>query len=124
MSAQVCRQCGVPILDLHPSNGRLCDGCRKFQENPDELSKRKTFRGIPFKDMKHMDEDDRIKMIAQMLSERPTDVIGLMVETSMDCLGKGDRYIEKIRALVPDVKVLGRYPGPAPETEVIKFRKL
>jgi hypothetical protein len=121
MSAKFCRQCGVPLLDL--GDDGLCDSCRKLQQNPDGLSKMTKLGGVPFKDMKHLDEDDRVKELVRMLNESPTRAIGFMVDNGPERQGKGDRIIEKVKSLLPTVKILRRCNGPVANVETISFRQ-
>jgi hypothetical protein len=110
----------VPLLVV--SDDGLCDSCRKLKENPDGLSKKTSIGGIPFKDMKHLDEDDRVKELVRMLNEKPTQVIGFMVDNGPEHQGKGDRIIEKVKALLPTVNILRRCNGPVANVETISFR--
>lgn len=105
-----------------PTDG-LCVGCQELQRNPDALSKLKTVGGVPFKDMKHLDEDDRVKELAKILTDNPNTVVGFMVDTGAAYQGKGDRIIDKLKKLVPDVKIISRRNGPTAGTETIKFAR-
>lgn len=120
MSAKFCRQCGVPLLELRDDG--LCASCYILQKEPDELSKRKELLGVPFQDMKHLDEDDRVKELARILKEKPGITIGFMVENSAEYQGKGDRILEKLRALLPEVKLLRRNNGPIAGIETLTFK--
>lgn len=104
--ANFCRQCGAPILD--DSIDGLCAGCDFLKKNPDPLTKRKELGGVPFRDMKHMGEDERIKFIVEKLKTMPGKNVAVLVDCGPDHQGKGDRYIEKIRALLPSVKLISR----------------
>lgn len=114
-----CRQCGVPILEIREDG--LCASCYILQDQPDGLSKRKSLMGVPFRDMKHLDEDDRVKELARMLKEKPGLKIGFMVDCGPEYQGKGDRIIEKLSSVIPNVKVISRLVGPVNGVETITF---
>jgi len=86
------------------------------------LSKRLSLAGVPFKDMKQVDEADRIKLIAEYLTKFPGKNIGVMVDTGEGYADKGDRYIRAIRDKIPKVKVVSREPGPVMNVETITFK--
>lgn len=117
MSALNCRQCGVPLL-LKTLTG-LCEECFQWSLKPDGLPKMKSLYGVPFEDMKHLDEDERIKKIAEILKRMPGKIVGVMVDKSPAYQGKGDRWIEKIKSLVPGVRVKDRFDGPVKDTETL-----
>lgn len=119
--SKFCQQCGVPIL-LNTGTDQLCEDCFQLKQRPDDLSKRKQMFGVPFEDMKHVDEDGRIKVIVDALKNNPGKLIGFMVDTGPAYQGKGDRYIEKLRAVLPNVKVVSRNPGPVKGCETIGFK--
>jgi hypothetical protein len=114
-----CRQCGAPLLEIKDDG--LCASCYMLQEHPDGLSKRKELAGIPFRDMKHLDEDDRVRELARLLKQTPKIKIGFMVDCGPQYHGKGDRIIEKLRAILPSVKLHSRLPGPVHEVETLTF---
>lgn len=114
-----CRQCGWPY-DVGQDG--LCPNCRGLARNPDPLSKRKELGGVPFEDMKQLDEADRFQLIARHIRENPGRNILVMVDTGEGYADKGDRYIKAIRELVPGVKVVSRGPGPVPQAESITFK--
>lgn len=114
-----CRQCGWPY-DVGTDG--LCKSCRELKEHPDALSKRTSLGGVPFRDMKHMDEPDRIAYIVELLTKNPGRQIAAMVDVGDGHADKGDRYIRGVRAKVPTVKVVSRKPGPVPAVETITFK--
>lgn len=118
--ARFCRQCGVPLLEVRDDG--LCAGCYMLQQHPDGLSKRKELGGVPFKDFKHLDEDERIKQLVEMLKEERNPRIGYMVDCGPEHHGKGDRIIEKVKKLLPEVRIVARHPGPVAEVETIHFK--
>lgn len=77
--------------------------------------------GVPFRDMKHLDEDERVKELARLLLETPRLKIGFMVDCGPDYQGKGDRIIEKLRAILPGVKLVSRCHGPVRGVETLTF---
>lgn len=114
-----CRQCGWPY-DVGQDG--LCPNCRQLKQKPDALSKRKELGGVPFQDMKHLDEKDRINQIAEALQRWPDRDIAVLVDTGEGYADKGDRYIKGVRELVPRVSLVARVPGPAAGVETITFR--
>lgn len=118
MSAKYCKQCGIPLL----VGEALCDSCKELNDKPDPLSKRIHLGKIPFRDMKSMNEDDRITLIVEQLRSHPSGVISLMLDAGGIHQGKGDRYLEKIRKLLPSVVVVSRINGPVPETETLRLK--
>ena len=82
----------------------------------------RTLAGIPFVDMKKVDEKKRYDLIVKYLKENPGRCTAVMVESGGEYEGKGDRYIAGIRELIPDVELVSRKPGPVPETETILLR--
>lgn len=119
MIKQRCRQCGRP--DPIGPDG-LCGNCRELKKHPDPTSFRTRLGGVPFFDMKQTDEQDRFKLIAQMLVTYPGKEIGVMVDIGEGDEDKGDRYIRNIRELVPNVQVVKRGPGPVPKSELITLK--
>lgn len=117
-----CRQCGTPEAKEALNDG-LCPSCLRLREAPDGLSKATHIAGVPFTDMKQVDEDKRLKVVAAYLNENRGKIIGVMVDTGPGYEDKGDRYVRTIRQLVPTVKLIGRFPGPRPGVETIQFLK-
>lgn len=117
MSALYCPKCGVPMLEKTMTG--LCEECFQWSLKPDGLSKRKRLFGVPFEDLKHLDEDERIKQIVGHVKRMPGKVVAFMVDKSPEYQGKGDRWIEKIKALLPGVKIKDRYDGPVKNVETI-----
>lgn len=113
-----CRRCGWPF-GVAPDG--LCENCRRLQSKPDELSTSKTFRGVPFQDLKQVDESDRFVEIAACLTRNPGQKIAVMVDTGPGFEDKGDRYIKGVRILAPKTRVVNRFPGPARNSETIVF---
>lgn len=113
-----CRQCGWPWVE----RDGLCKSCLQLQANPDPLSKRTSFRGIPFRDMKHLDEVHRIEQIVQYLKDHPGKNVAAMVDSGDGYQDKGDRYIRAVRAKLPTVKIVRRMPGPVKDGETIVFQ--
>jgi hypothetical protein len=61
----------------------------------------------PFLDMHRLPEDERIKQICAALATGAK--VGVVVDADP---GKADRYLSKIRAGLPGVRVINRSPGP------------
>ena len=78
--------------------------------------------GVPFMDMKPIDENDRFDAIAKILKDTPGKAVAVMVDCGPGFEGKGDRYVKAIRAKVPGVSILYRGPGPVPNSEIINFK--
>lgn len=119
MGALFCKQCGVPILELKESG--LCFGCEELKKKPDGLSRRQFLGRTPFKDMKQMDEYRRIDFICSYITNNPGKDITVLVDKSPEYQGKGDRYIEKVKEKVPNVRIKKRFDGPARGCESIIF---
>lgn len=115
-----CAQCGVPMLDLNDT--RLCAMCLSLQQHPDEFSKRKDIFGIPMTDLKLLEENQRILQIVSKLKEMPGKSIGVLVDSGPQYQGKADRYLEKIKSLLPTVILEYKGPSPFPLTDLLKFR--
>lgn len=115
---KLCRQCRQPIVI---GVDGLCADCVSLRDRPDATSTRTHLAGVPFKDMKQVDEDDRFKLIADTLRSHRGKNIGVLVESDQANRDKGDRYIAGVKAIVPNVQVR-RSPGVVPETETIIFR--
>jgi len=115
-----CKQCGWPF-EVGTHDG-LCPNCRKLQANPDALSKRTTLGGIPFKDLKQLDESERITQIVAFLKAWPGKNIAIVVDCGEGYSDKGDRYIKAVREKLPGVKLISRSPGPVKDGEMITFR--
>lgn len=113
-----CKQCGFPT---GVDDTGLCLNCRQLKAKPDATSKRKELHGVPFDDMKQVEEEQRFVKIAEHLKQNPGKVIAVMVDCGPGYEDKGDRYIRGVRKLVPGVKVVGRQPWVI-NGELIKFR--
>ena len=113
-----CRQCGLEILI---GDDGLCAECVSLKERPDATSERKELGGVPFQDMKQIDEADRFKLIADYARDNPGKSIALLVENDAANKGKGDRYIAGVKAQVPEVQVR-RTAGVVRGTETIIFK--
>lgn len=114
-----CRQCGWPY-DVGTDG--LCKNCRTLKEHPDGLSKRTSIGGVPFRDMKHMDEPERIAYIVKLLTGNRGRNIAVMVDVGEGHSDKGDRYVRQVRAKLPTVKLINRCPGPIRAVETITFK--
>lgn len=113
-----CRQCGRPIIIGFDG---LCAECVSLRDKPDATASRTHLAGVPFKDMKQVDEVDRFKLIADHLRKNRGKSVAVLVESDPDNQGKGDRYIAGVKALIPEAQVR-RTSGLAPETETIIFK--
>lgn len=118
MTTPICRQCGQPILI---GVDGLCAECTALRDKPDATASRTQLAGVPFKDMKQVDEVDRFKLIADQLRQNQGKNIAVLVENDLSNQGKGDRYIAGVKALVPEVQVR-RAPGVVPATETLIFK--
>lgn len=67
-------------------------------------------------DMHHLPEDTRIDLIAAEV--RKGQVVGVLLEIG---IGKVERYIEKLAARHPDVRLIDRTWGPTPLVETVRF---
>lgn len=117
-TSQTCRQCGLEIV---VGLDGLCAECVALKDKPDELSKQTNLRGVPFKDMKQVDEQDRFKLIAGHVTKNPGKSVAVFVECGGEYKGKGDRYIAGVKAIVPKVTVQ-RKPGPVIGTETLVYK--
>jgi len=113
-----CRQCGLEVLI---GLDGLCADCVSLRDKPDGVSKMTSLGGVPFKDMKQLDEPERFKLIADFLLNNPGQIIQVYVENTGANKGKGDRYIAGVLALVPLASVR-RAAGVVPRTETLIFR--
>jgi hypothetical protein len=112
-----CRQCGIPMEE---SKNGLCAGCDLLETLPDGLAHKKTLHGIPFMDMKTLDEVKRIKAIVEMLQQHPGKKIMVMVDSGPGYEDKADRWIAEIRKQLPQVRVNQRRKNsPVREVESI-----
>lgn len=116
-----CRQCGFP--DAEPASG-LCLNCRQLMVKPDNPPKAVNIAGRPveLKDMKSMDETRRWREFAAMLKANRGRTLAFLVDCGPGYEGKGDRYIAGVKALVPDVTVIGRLCTRVPGCEMILFK--
>lgn len=78
-------------------------GLCKSKPQPDSVPKPTP----PFLDMHKLPEDERIRQMCAVLATGAK--IAVLVD---DEPGKAERYVSKIRAGCPGVRVLGRSPGP------------
>lgn len=83
----------------------------------DDLSRRKDFLGIPFQDMAHVEEDQRIQMIGEMVI-REGKTVGVLVD---DIPAKVERYLRKIKERFPQIKVEYQGKGPTPGVVTIRL---
>lgn len=117
MSEERCRQCGVILED--PG---LCPECAKLEVLPDKIADWKQLTGVPFQDMKSLDETKRWEVIVGHLKAHPGKKIAVMVDCGPSYEGKAERYIQGVTRLLPAVKVMGRKPGPVRGVESIIFQ--
>jgi hypothetical protein len=113
-----CRQCSQPYtigLD------GLCPECSHLRDFPDATASRTQLAGVPFRDMKQIDETDRFKLIAECLRNNRGKTVAVLVENDATNKGKGDRYIAGVKALVPEAQV-SRAPGLVKGTESLMFK--
>jgi hypothetical protein len=66
---------------------------------------------IPFQDLFDIPEDERIAKIVAHAKLHPQQKVGFFTD---DEPGKPERYIEKIRAQLPDAHITGPTKGPVP----------
>jgi hypothetical protein len=97
----------------------MCEECFQLSVRPDGLSRRKTLFGVPLKDMKQMDEDERVDFIVDHLTQHKGETVAVLVDTGPQYQGKGDRMISKIKAKLPSVEVRSRANGPVINVETI-----
>lgn len=72
-----------------------------------------------YADLGQMTEDDRIKVIGEVVMMGQT--VGIWLETNQP--DKIARYIRKVQERYPAVTVVGQYPGcPTPLVTTIKFK--
>ena len=115
MSENRCRQCGILIEEAG-----LCASCELLKALPDKLASRKELGGIPFQDMKQVDEAERIRILADHLRAHPGMTCHLMVDLLPGYEDKADRYIRLVTAALPGVEVMGRRKGwPIKECETV-----
>jgi hypothetical protein len=68
-------------------------------------------------DLHSISENRRIDLIAHQIKDHKSTV-GFIVEDDP----KADRYISKLKALVPNMEIVYRGPGPVPATILVKVR--
>lgn len=71
---------------------------------------------IPYKDIADESEDERIRQIGEKVMHERL-IVAFITD---DEAGKADRYIEKLTARFPGIRVIARFPGPVPETVSVK----
>lgn len=73
-------------------------------------------------DLHKMPENDRIRLIGASVMNKPASsadrpvMNGFIVESEM----KADRYIFKLQAMFPGIRVVDRKPGPVPNTIMVR----
>lgn len=67
-----------------------------------------------FQDLGDREEDERIDIIAHTITAHRM-IVGFVVEND----AKADRYVRKLQEKAR-VRVLGRYPGPSPNTVMVR----
>jgi hypothetical protein len=70
----------------------------------------------PFVDLHSLDEDDRIDMIGHRAIDHK-DVVGFVVDDDGE---KADRYIAKLMAKFPQIRVIARGKGPTEGAYFVK----
>lgn len=118
MSSKTCRQCGLEILI---GVDGLCADCVNLKDKPDGTAARTHLSGVPFKDLKQIDEIDRFQVIAGHLRANRGKNVAVMVESTGRNKGKGDRYIAGVKAIVNEVQV-ERAAGILSGTEMLIFK--
>lgn len=113
-----CRQCNLEILI---GEDGLCADCVSLRNHPDATASRTSLAGIPFQDMKQIDEADRFKLIANHLKSNPGQNIGVLLESDPANSGKADRYIAGVRTLVPGATAVKK-PGVVAGTVTVIFK--
>lgn len=74
-----------------------------------------------YADLGDLSEDQRIQVAGRYAMEHPGKTIALVTD---DIPGKPERYVAKIEEWFPLVKIVDRFPGPVPNTTVIKISRL
>lgn len=69
-----------------------------------------------FADLYHLSEDERIDLIGRQVTEK-NSIVGVLVD---DEPGKAGRYIDKLRAKFPALKVHDVFSGPTAGVVTIK----
>lgn len=72
----------------------------------DALAGRTKIGGLPFKDLAHMSEDERIGYMGQTAMLNQGRTVAVLVE--LNDPGKGDRYIRKFAERFPEIVVMNR----------------
>lgn len=117
-TSQTCRQCGKGIVI---GLDGLCAECVALKEKPDGLSKLTKLGGVPFQDMKKLDEQARFLLIADHINKNPGKNVAVMVERGGENKGKGERYIAGVKAILQNVTVR-RAQGLVAGTETLIFK--
>ncbi len=70
----------------------------------------------PYKDLYDLTEDERIQKLVFHLSKG--EVVAFLTD---DVPGKADRYLDKIRAHLPQLEVIRRVEGPVPHVVTLSL---
>jgi hypothetical protein len=73
-----------------------------------------------YADLGDIQEDDRIELIGRAVTDNRATV-AFIVEAGS---GKAERYIQKLTAKFPSVRVLGQFAGPVPNTTTVRVGPL
>jgi hypothetical protein len=68
-----------------------------------------------FADIADLPEDRRIELIGHRAVDH-NETVGFIVEDNK----KADRYIDKLKAKHPNIRLIYRGPGPVPDTILVK----
>jgi hypothetical protein len=72
--------------------------------------------GPPYVDIASLDEDKRIDLIGHRAMDHK-EVVAFVTDADP---GKANRYIRKLQAKFPTIRILDRFPGPVPNTVTVK----
>lgn len=72
-------------------------------------------------DLADLDEDRRIEIIGTTIMQQDGKVIGVCVDAEPK--DKADRYVRKLQAKFPEVKLIDISNGPVPGVKLLRFGK-
>ncbi len=71
---------------------------------------------IPYADLHNLDEDGRIEVIGKMAMEK-RQIVAFFTDADP---GKADRYIAKLKAKFPGIRIVDFFAGPVANVVTIK----
>lgn len=75
---------------------------------------------LKFKDIADDPEDDRIQQIGEAVM-RDRGTVGFITDVEgPDCFAKADRYVTKLKARFPGIRVISKAVGPVEGTVFVK----